>query len=94
MKKNFVRKKSAIMMKIELVTTVHVVLFPTPSVPPSVFSPFQQAEIAIKKANTTVFAIPVSRSAMVKVSSALAMKKLKLMLSSNFAISMAPTSPT
>jgi hypothetical protein len=56
MKKSLVRKKSAIMMKIELVTTTHVVVRPTPSVPPSVWSPFQQEEMAMKKANTAVLA--------------------------------------
>jgi hypothetical protein len=53
MMKNLVRKKSAIMMKIELVTTTQVVVRPTPCVPPSVFRPFQQAEIAMKKAAKT-----------------------------------------
>ena len=88
--KNLVRKKSAIMMKMLLITTTQVVVCPTPWVPPSVFSPFQQALMAMKKANTTVFAIPVNKSAKVKVSNIFAKKKPKLMFSSNFAINIAP----
>lgn len=36
---SFVKKKSAIKIEIETTTTVRVVLFPTPSVPPRVFIP-------------------------------------------------------
>ena len=73
--KNLVMKKSLIMMKMLEVTTTQVVVTPTPRVPPSVLRPFQQAVIAIKNANTTVFASPVVRSAIVSVSKVLDMKK-------------------
>ena len=36
---NFVKKKSAIKIAIEITTTVRVVLFPTPAVPPFVVMP-------------------------------------------------------
>jgi hypothetical protein len=71
-RKNFVRKKSEIMMKMLETTTTHVVDPPTPWVPASVFRPFQQDAREMKTAKTAVLAIPVERSISFRVSTVLA----------------------
>ena len=50
-----VRKKSATRIAIETTTTVRVVLWPTPSVPPLVFRPKWQPMIAMMKPKMGVF---------------------------------------
>ena len=57
-----VRKKSATRMAIDTTTTVRVVLWPTPSVPPRVVSPKWQPTMAMMKPKIGVLARPEKRS--------------------------------
>lgn len=66
-KNNFVRKKSEIRIKIDVVTTVIVVERPTPVVPPVVLNPKKQPSTAMSNPKNTVFPIPLNKSEIVIV---------------------------